>query len=98
MKTMKARLVRGLFMIALLTGTAVALSAIGVQTVSQAMAASQQQVSAYLTTNGYTIITLNPKPGTKYDWIAQTVKNGVNYMTTIHCDATSIISHEDIQI
>lgn len=96
MKTLKTQLVRGLFMITLFTGTTVVLSTIGVQTVSQAMAASQQQVSSYLTTNGYTIITLNPKSGTKYDWVAQTTKNGVSYMTTVHCDATSIISHEDI--
>lgn len=95
---MKFRLVKGLFIIALFTGTAVALSTAGVQTVNQAMAASQQQVSTYLTNCGYTIITLDPKPGTKYDWIAHTVKGGFDYMTTIHCDANSIISHEDILI
>jgi len=95
---MRSRLVKGLFIITLFTATSVALSTIGVHTVSQAMAASQQQVSSYLTSSGYTIITLDPKAGTKYDWIAHTVKGGVNYMTTIHCDATSIISHEDILI
>lgn len=99
MKTIRIRLVKGLFVIVLFTGATVALSTIGVQTVSQAMAAvSQQQVNTYLVNMGYTVITLAPNPGTKYDWVAHTQKGGFDYTTYIHCDANNIISHEDIQI
>jgi len=99
MKTVRIRLVKGLFVIVLFTATSMALSTFGVKSVNQAMAAvSQQQVNAYLVTEGYTVLASGRKSGTTYDWIAHTVKGGVEYMTTVHCDANGIISHEDIQI
>jgi hypothetical protein len=67
-----------------------------VKTVSEANAATYSQVYEYLLAHGYAVITLNPKQGTQYDWIAHTVKNGLDYWTTVYCTETTIWGNGDM--
>lgn len=95
MKQIAKLVVKSLFVIVLFTVGSVAVSTTGAKTVSEANACTYNQVYEYLLSRGYQVITLEPKAGTKYDWISHTVLNQVHYWTTIHCNATSVIGHED---
>jgi len=84
--------------IVLFTGSVFTFSTLNVSTISEAKAAvSEQQVYSYLVARGYQVITLNPLAGSKYNWIAHTVKGGVHYMTTVYCNSEVVIGHEDVQ-
>jgi hypothetical protein len=96
MKRISKALLKGLLIVVLFTGGSILLSTTGVKTVSEANAAQYQQVYDYLVARGYTVITLNPLAGTKYDWIGHTVKDGINYTTTITCTSSGIIDHTDV--
>ncbi|MBL7883085.1 MAG: hypothetical protein JNL69_03390 [Bacteroidia bacterium] len=83
----------------LFTGTAFTLSVNNVSVVSEAKAAvSEQDVYNYLICRGYQVITLNPLVGSKFNWVAHTVKNDIHYTTTIYCNSEIVIGHEDIQL
>ena len=98
MKNTAKLVLKGLLVIVLFTGSSIALSTIGVKSVSEAKAAvSYQMAYQYLVNNGYTVVTLDPIAGTKGpNWIAHTIKNGVHYWTTIHTTGSEIIGHTDI--
>jgi hypothetical protein len=96
MKRIAKSVLKGLLIVVLFTGGTVVLSTTGVKTVNEANAATYNQVYEYLVTNGYTVLTLEPKAGTKYDWIAQTSKNGVRYLTTIYCTDLCVVGNADI--
>jgi hypothetical protein len=97
MKKLRTTLLKGLLVITLFTGVSVGLSTSGIKALNEAHASvSEQQVYSYLVGLGYTVVTLNPKQGTQYDWIAHTILNGVDYWTTVHCNSASIIGHDDI--
>jgi hypothetical protein len=98
MKQIAKSVLKGLLVVVLFTSGSVALSTTGVQTVSEASAASYNQVYEYLLTEGYTVISMQPKPGTKFDWVAQTVKNQVHYITTIYCTETCVIGNSDVSL
>lgn len=91
-------LLKGLLIIVLFTTTAIGLSSIGVNTVSEAKAAvSYQEVYQYLVNRGYEVITLNPIVGYKTEnWIAHTILNGRHYMTTIYVQGNEIIGTTDV--
>jgi hypothetical protein len=95
MKQIAKSVVKAVLVIFLFTGGTVGLSTAGMQTVNAANAASANQVYEYLVSKGYTVVTLEPKAGTKYDWIAHTIKNQVHYSTTIYCTSTSIVGNAD---
>jgi hypothetical protein len=96
MKQLKTTLLKGLLVIILFTGGALVLNTSGVQTLSQAKAATYNQVGEYLTLHGYTIISLEPKSGTRHDWTAVTCKDGKQYITTINCTYYDIVGHCDV--
>jgi hypothetical protein len=96
MKRISKAVLKGLLVVILFTGGSVILSTAGVKTVSEANAATYSQVYEYLVCNGYTVLTLDRKTGTQYDWVAHTIKNGSYYITTIYCTETSIITHGDV--
>lgn len=96
MKHIAKSILKGLFVIVLFTGGSIALTANGVNTVSQVNAATSNQVYEYLIANEYTVLSLEPKQGTKYDWTARTILNGRAFLTTIYCDATHIIGNNDV--
>ena len=98
MKHISKTLLKGLFVIVLFTTGSVVLSTTtGVQTVNTASASiGYNQVYEYLTSKGYTVFTLCPDPGTKFNWIAQTTINGVHYNTTITCTSSEIIGNNDV--
>ncbi len=94
MKKVTRIIAKALFAIVLLTTGAVIVNTNGVNTVSQAQAATYQQVNAYLIANGYDVITLN---FIKNKWLAQTRKNGITYWTTVYTNlAGDIIGHDDV--
>lgn len=95
MKQFSKAVLKGLLIIVLFTGGSIALSTTGVKTVSEAKAATYNQVYEYLLSKGYTVNSLAPKQGTQYDWTANTVKNGNLYITTIYCTENSIVGHAD---
>lgn len=70
-----------LFATVLLTTSIVLVNTNGVNTVSEAKAATYQQVYNYLTSRGYEVISLAPYA--KYQWLAHTVKDGRHYWTTV---------------
>jgi UDP-N-acetylglucosamine:LPS N-acetylglucosamine transferase len=96
MKQIAKAVLKALLVVILFTGGSVGLSTMGVKTVSEANAATYNQVYEYLCTNGYVVITLERKDGTKYDWIAHTIRGQVHFATTIYCDQTCIIAHGDV--
>jgi hypothetical protein len=98
MKRIAKSVFKILLVVVLFTGGSIALSTSGINTVSEARAATQSQVTEYLLANGYTIQSLGPKEATKFDWIAMTTKNGVHYSTTIYCTETSIIGNTDVAL
>jgi hypothetical protein len=93
------KIVKGLFKIILVvilfTGGSVILTSSGVSTVNEANAATYNQVYEYLVSNGYTVVTLSLKEGTKYDWVAKTSKDLIRYTTTVYCTETSVIGNSD---
>lgn len=95
MKSFSKSVLKALIVVVLFTGGSIALSTTGVKTVNEANAATYNQVYEYLLTRGYTVHTLARKTGTEFDWIAHTTKNGVQYWTTVYCDATSIWGNSD---
>ena len=100
MKNTAKLVLKGLLIIVLFTGSSIALSSIGVKTVSEAKAAvSYQQVYQYLVNRGYQIITLNPIDSSKgSNWIARTVLNGVHYSTTVYVSGDAIIGVVDMPV
>jgi len=98
MKKLSKMLVKGVFVITLFTGISVTLSTNGIKSVNEAHAsASYQQVYSYLSTNGYTVVSLDPIVNLRTeDWTAHTVINSVDYTTQIHVKNSSIIGHEDV--
>jgi hypothetical protein len=100
MKSSLKVLIKGLLVIVLFTGTSVALSTAGVETVSEARAAvSYQQVNQYLVNRGYTVITLSPvgsSTNRTEDWVSHTVKNNVHYTTTVYVQGTEIVGSNDV--
>lgn len=98
MKNVAKLVLKGLLVIVLFTGSTIALSTVGVNSVSEAKAAvSYQQVYQYLVNHGYTVITLNPIDQSKgSNWIAHTVVNGIHFWTTIYVSGDSIIGVSDI--
>lgn len=98
MKHIAKSVLKAFLIIVLFTGGSVVLSSAGLKTVNVANAVTCNQVYEYLVSRGYTVITLEPKAGTKYDWTARTIKNNVNYCTTIFCTETSIIGNQDVSL
>jgi len=96
MKHITKSVLKAFLIVVLLTGSSAVVSSAGLKTVSVANAVTYNQVYEYLVANGYTVITLEPKAGTKYDWVARTVKNNVTYCTTIYCTSYSIVTHGDV--
>jgi hypothetical protein len=96
MKHFSKLVLKGLFVAIFFTAGSITISTLGVNTINEANAVENVTVNSYLTTSGYTVVTLEPKAGTEYDWIAHTVKNGVHYWTTIYCDANGIIGNSDV--
>ncbi len=97
MKTIGKKLIKGLLVVALLTGSAIIVSTSGVKTATEVKAdeATYSDVYDYLVGHGYTVITLEHKAFTEYDWISHTVKNGRHYWTTVYCDENGIVGHGD---
>jgi hypothetical protein len=96
MKQISKAVLKGLLIIVLFTGGSIAISTTGVKTVNEASAATYNQVYEYLVAHGYTVNSLAPKQGTAYDWVANTIKNGNVYTTTIYCTETSITGVGDV--
>lgn len=98
MKNTAKLVLKGLLVIVLFTGSSLALSTVGVKSVSEAKAAvSYQQVYQYLVNRGYTVITLNPIDQSKgSNWIAHTILNGIHYWTTVHVSGNEIIVTTDV--
>lgn len=98
MKNTAKLVLKGLLVIVLFTGSSLALSSIGVKTVSEAKAAiSYQEVYQYLVNNGYTVLALKETADkTDEDWIAHTFLNDVEYMTTVHVSGGQIIVTTDV--
>src|SRR3954465_4301925 len=98
MKNLSKMIVKTLVITGFLTAGTAALSTSGVQTISEARAAvSYQTAYTYLTNHGYTVLSLQETPErANEDWIAHTVKNNVNYTTTVLVSGTSIIGVEDV--
>jgi len=96
MKQIAKSVLKGLFIVILFTGGSVALSTTGANTVSAANATvSANQVYQYLTEYGYTVMSCEPKPATKFDWTAHTIIGGRYFITTIHCNGQTIIGTDD---
>ena len=93
MKNTAKLVLKGLLIIVLFTGSSIALSSIGVKSVSEARAdVSYQQVNQYLVNRGYVVITLNPINNTRgSNWTAHTVLNGVNYTTIVYVSGSEIV-------
>ena|SRR6218665_304953 len=92
MKQIAKTVLKGLFVVVLFTAGSVALSTTGVKTVSEANAAvSYNQVYEYLVSHGYTVISIAPSQTAKFDWVAQTIKDGRQYTTTILCNSVGIV-------
>lgn len=88
--------IKALLVIVLFTTGSIALSTVGIKSVSEAKAAvSQQQVIQYLTAKGYTVITMAPYKGTA-DWIGHTILNGRDYMTHVYVTDNQIVGNEDV--
>lgn len=87
-----------MIVIVLFTAAAVTLSTSGVPAINEAHASvNASQVYGYLTTCGYTVTSETPITWYKTDdWVATTVKNSVNYQTTVHVSGSNIIGHEDV--
>ncbi len=98
MKKLSKILFKGFVFASLFTATTIILSTSGVPAVSEAHAdATYTQVDSYLCAHGYTVMTLQPITWYKTsDWIATTVKNSVNYQTTVHVSGSNIIGHDDV--
>ena len=98
MKRLSKNLVKSLTVITLFTAAAVTLSTSGVPAISEAHAtANASQVNSYLTGCGYTVYSETPITWYRTDdWQANTTKNGVNYITTVHVSGSNIIGHEDV--
>lgn len=95
MKKASRIIVKAFFAIVLLTTGAVIVNTNGVNTVSEAKAATYQQVYNYLTSRGYEVVTLAPYA--KCQWLAHTVKGGIHYWTTVYENtAGEIIGHTDV--
>ncbi len=96
MKKLGIKLVKGLVVIILFTGTSVVLSTTGVKTVNEAQASvSEAQVVGYLEEFGYQVVTAAPKQNTIADWICHTILNGKHYWTTVHVVGNNIVNHGD---
>lgn len=98
MKNTAKLVLKGLLVIVLFTGSTIALSTIGVKSVSEAKASvSYEQVYKYLVSKGYEVITLDPISGSKGpDWIAHTIKNGIHYWTTVVVEGEQIVTTNDV--
>ncbi len=97
MKNTLKVLAKGLLIIVLFTGSTIALSTVGYQTVNEAKAAvTYQQAYNYLISRGYEVVTLEPVTGSKTEnWIAHTVKQGVHYWTTVYVSGNQIVGVND---
>lgn len=97
MKTIQSIATKVVFVIVLSATVSTVLNLTPVSTVSEAKAATYQEVYTYLTTRGYEVITLGPASGTKCNWLAHTVKAGVHYWTTVYCNCSTgaIVGHAD---
>lgn len=94
MKKVTRIIAKVFFAIVLLTSSVIIVNTNGVNTVSEAKAATYQQVYNYLTSRGYEVITLAPYA--KLQWLAHTVKDGRHYWTTVfENSAGEIIGHTD---
>ena len=100
MKKLSKTLFKGFVFASLFTATTIVLSTSGVPAVSEAHAtATYSQVDTYLCDHNYTVISLQPITWYKTnDWIATTVKNSVNYQTTVHVSGSNIIGHDDVMM
>jgi hypothetical protein len=96
MKQISKAVLKGLLVIVLFTGGSIVLSTTGVKTVSEANAATYSQVYNYLVAHGYQVNSLVPKQGTPYDWTANTLKNGISYITTVNCTETEVWGNSDV--
>jgi hypothetical protein len=98
MKKFNSIIVKALFAVVLLTSATVYVNTSGINTVSEAKAATYQDVYSYLTCRGYEVITLGPASGTKCNWLAQTIKDGRSYLTTVYCNCMSgeIVGQNDL--
>jgi hypothetical protein len=95
MKNLSKTIVKSLIVIGLFTAGSAALTTSGVQTFNEAHAAvSSQTVYTYLVNHGYTVLSMQEKANE--DWGARTIKNNVQYITTVHVQGTSIIGVEDV--
>ncbi len=93
------QLFKGLLLIVFLVSAKIALNVIGVNVVNEAHAAvSQEQVNQYLLDRGYQILSIKKGPTQRYtnSWIADTVKDGNRYITTVYCNENEIIGHGDV--
>lgn len=99
MKQIAKTVLKGLFVVVLFTAGSVALSTTGAQTVSAANATvSCNQAYEYLLANGYTVISIAPSQTAKFDWVAQTIKDGRQFCTTINCNSVSVIGNIDVAL
>lgn len=97
MKRIAKTVLKGLLVIILFTGGSLVLSRSGIKVVSEAKAATYNQVNEYLIANGYTVLSLEPNPGaSRYEWIAHTIKEGKEFSTSIFCTETSVTGHTDV--
>jgi hypothetical protein len=95
MKRFATILKKGFIIITLIAGTAVVLESIGWKTQNEAKAAIRPgQVRYYLECKGYEVISLNQMPNSE-NYEAQTILNGVSYVTTVYVRDGQIIDHED---
>ena len=96
MKQIAKTVLKGLLVVVLFTAGSVALSTTGAQAVNAANATvSYNQAYAYLVENGYTVISIAPSQTAKFDWVAQTIKNGRYLITTVTCTSVGIVAHSD---
>ncbi|MFL5764143.1 MAG: hypothetical protein ACJ77K_09395 [Bacteroidia bacterium] len=98
MKNLSKTIVKSLIIIGLFTSGTAGLSVSGISTVNEAHASvSYQSAYNYLVNHGYTVISLQETPErANEDWIGHTVKNNVEYCSTVVVSGTSIIGVEDV--
>lgn len=96
----KIKIIRkALFLVVLLSSSSIALNVVGVNVVSEAHASvSEAQVYQYLVDRGYQILSIKRGSTQRLmsTWLADTIKNGIRYNTTVYCDENGIIGHGDV--
>ncbi|MBN8697054.1 MAG: hypothetical protein J0L87_11030 [Bacteroidetes bacterium] len=99
MKTKIKIIAKALFLVVLLSSSAIALNVVGVKVVSEAHASvSQEQVYQYLISRGYLVVSLKKESNERYcnNWVAHTIKGGLHFTTTVYCNENEIIGHGDV--